>query len=233
LIGLAAFVVTLCGALTQFTVGRMIDRNTLKRVFLPVSIVLAIAGLKHDLPLSDDTRGGGAEPSRLRQAGSTAAGRPAERRIPHGGRSTGDADQSAPRPNVGRRADVEVYLRRASGLDLSDDHFTRAQRPATIITRRAQLRMFATAIVKSGIAADTLVESPDDPDGPRGHQHDDCPLCRGRERHGGAPLCSNQSSDSRAAVTRKSTSVARLTPPDGITGWWKRSAAGAKPRRAR
>jgi MFS family permease len=41
LIGLAAFVVTLCGALTQFSVGRMIDRNTLKRVFLPVSIVLA------------------------------------------------------------------------------------------------------------------------------------------------------------------------------------------------
>jgi hypothetical protein len=109
----------------------------------------------------------------------------------------------------GRRADVEVYLRRASGLDLSDDHFTRAQRPATIITRRAQLRMFATAIVKSGIAADTLVESPDNPDGPRGHQHDDCPLCRGRERHDGAALCSNHSSDSRAAVTRKSTSVAR------------------------
>jgi MFS family permease len=45
LIGLAAFVVTLCGALTQFNVGRMIDRNTLKRVFLPVSIVLAPAML--------------------------------------------------------------------------------------------------------------------------------------------------------------------------------------------
>src|SRR5277367_3998551 len=45
LIGLAAFVVTLCGALTQFSVGRMIDRNTLKRVFLPVSIVLAPAML--------------------------------------------------------------------------------------------------------------------------------------------------------------------------------------------
>jgi MFS family permease len=40
LVGLAAFLVTLCGALTQFSVGRMIDRNTLKRVFLPVSIVL-------------------------------------------------------------------------------------------------------------------------------------------------------------------------------------------------
>jgi MFS family permease len=45
LIGLAAFVVTLCGALTQFSVGRMIDRNTLKRVFLPVSFVLAPAML--------------------------------------------------------------------------------------------------------------------------------------------------------------------------------------------
>ncbi len=45
LIGLAAFMVTLCGALTQFSVGRMIDRNTLKRVFLPVSIVLAPAML--------------------------------------------------------------------------------------------------------------------------------------------------------------------------------------------
>ena len=45
MIGLAAFVVTLCGALTQFNVGRMIDRNTLKRVFLPVSIVLAPAML--------------------------------------------------------------------------------------------------------------------------------------------------------------------------------------------
>jgi MFS family permease len=43
LIGAAAFLVTLCGALTQFTVGRMIDRNILKKVFLPVSIVLAPA----------------------------------------------------------------------------------------------------------------------------------------------------------------------------------------------
>ncbi len=34
---------TLCGALTQFTVGRMIDRNTLKRIFLPVSLVLTPA----------------------------------------------------------------------------------------------------------------------------------------------------------------------------------------------
>ncbi len=45
LIGVTAFLVTLCGALTQFSVGRMIDRNTLKRVFLPVSIVLAPAML--------------------------------------------------------------------------------------------------------------------------------------------------------------------------------------------
>jgi MFS family permease len=43
LVGLAAFLVTLCGALTQFTVGRMIDRTTLKRVFLPISLVLAPA----------------------------------------------------------------------------------------------------------------------------------------------------------------------------------------------
>ena len=40
LVGLAAFLTTLCGALTQFTVGRMIDRTTLKRVFLPLSIAL-------------------------------------------------------------------------------------------------------------------------------------------------------------------------------------------------
>ena len=39
-IGAAAFAVTLCGALTQFTVGGMIDRTTLKRVFLPVSALL-------------------------------------------------------------------------------------------------------------------------------------------------------------------------------------------------
>ena len=40
LVGSAAFLATLCGALTQFTVGRMIDRMTLKRVFLPVSALL-------------------------------------------------------------------------------------------------------------------------------------------------------------------------------------------------
>ena len=41
LVGVAAFGVTLCGAVTQFTVGRMIDRTTLKRVFLPMALVLA------------------------------------------------------------------------------------------------------------------------------------------------------------------------------------------------
>ncbi len=41
LVGAAAFAVTLCGALTQFTVGRMIDRMTLKRVFLPMGVALA------------------------------------------------------------------------------------------------------------------------------------------------------------------------------------------------
>jgi MFS family permease len=40
LVGTAAFLATLCGALTQFTVGRLIDRTTLKRVFLPVSVLL-------------------------------------------------------------------------------------------------------------------------------------------------------------------------------------------------
>ncbi|HJU17114.1 MAG TPA: MFS transporter [Stellaceae bacterium] len=40
LVGLAAFATTLCGALTQFTIGRLIDRTTLKRVFLPVSALL-------------------------------------------------------------------------------------------------------------------------------------------------------------------------------------------------
>jgi MFS family permease len=43
LVGTLAFLATLCGALTQFSVGRMIDRTTLKRVFLPVSMVLAPA----------------------------------------------------------------------------------------------------------------------------------------------------------------------------------------------
>ena len=41
IIGLLAFLVTLCGALTQFTVGRLIDRTTLKRFFLPLAAVLA------------------------------------------------------------------------------------------------------------------------------------------------------------------------------------------------
>ena len=42
-VGVAAFLVTLCGALTQFTVGRLIDRTTLRRVFLPLSLVLVPA----------------------------------------------------------------------------------------------------------------------------------------------------------------------------------------------
>ena len=41
LIGVAAFLVTLCGALAQVTVGRLIDRTTLRRVFLPMALVLA------------------------------------------------------------------------------------------------------------------------------------------------------------------------------------------------
>ncbi|WP_137179374.1 MFS transporter [Roseomonas sp. AR75] len=39
LIGMLAFLVTLCGGLTQFTVGRIIDRSTLKRVFMPLAFV--------------------------------------------------------------------------------------------------------------------------------------------------------------------------------------------------
>ncbi|MBU8543159.1 MULTISPECIES: MFS transporter [Roseomonadaceae] len=38
-VGLLAFLVTICGGLTQFTVGRMIDRNTLKRIFLPLACI--------------------------------------------------------------------------------------------------------------------------------------------------------------------------------------------------
>jgi MFS family permease len=38
-VGALAFLVTLCGGLTQFTVGRLIDRTTLKRVFLPLAVV--------------------------------------------------------------------------------------------------------------------------------------------------------------------------------------------------
>jgi MFS family permease len=39
-VGTLAFLVTICGAATQFTVGRLIDRKTLKRVFLPMAITL-------------------------------------------------------------------------------------------------------------------------------------------------------------------------------------------------
>ena len=54
--------------------------------------------------------------------------------------------------------DVEAYCRRARGLDLNDDHFLRAQRSATIETRRWQLRLLATAIVESGIVPDSLID---------------------------------------------------------------------------
>ena len=40
LVGLAAFAAMLCGAATQFIVGRLIDRMTLQRVFLPISALL-------------------------------------------------------------------------------------------------------------------------------------------------------------------------------------------------
>jgi predicted MFS family arabinose efflux permease len=47
LVGVFAFGVTLCGAVTQFTVGRLIDRYRLKRVFLPLAFMLtpAMVGL--------------------------------------------------------------------------------------------------------------------------------------------------------------------------------------------
>ena len=41
IVGALAFGVTLCGAATQFTVGRLLDRTTLKRLFLPLALVLA------------------------------------------------------------------------------------------------------------------------------------------------------------------------------------------------
>ena len=40
-VGVLAFLVTLCGGLTQFTVGRLIDRRTLKSIFMPLAIILA------------------------------------------------------------------------------------------------------------------------------------------------------------------------------------------------
>ena len=59
LVGVLAFAVTLCGAATQFTVGRLIDRTTLKRIFLPLAVVLgptlaalAVAQGWHVLPLA-------------------------------------------------------------------------------------------------------------------------------------------------------------------------------------
>ncbi|MBK1659722.1 MFS transporter [Paracraurococcus ruber] len=40
-VGLLAFLATLCGGLTQFTVGHLIDRRTLKSIFLPLALILA------------------------------------------------------------------------------------------------------------------------------------------------------------------------------------------------
>ncbi|UFN50505.1 MFS transporter [Roseomonas sp. OT10] len=39
-VGMLAFLATLCGGLTQFSVGRMIDRTTLRRAFLPLALLL-------------------------------------------------------------------------------------------------------------------------------------------------------------------------------------------------
>ncbi|MBY0336625.1 MAG: MFS transporter [Acetobacteraceae bacterium] len=38
-VGLLAFLATICGGVAQYTVGQMIDRNTLKTVFMPLAIV--------------------------------------------------------------------------------------------------------------------------------------------------------------------------------------------------
>jgi integrase len=56
------------------------------------------------------------------------------------------------------RASVAAYLRRAGGLDLDDEHFTRAQRAATLKTREWQLRMLATAIHRGGVALERLTD---------------------------------------------------------------------------
>ena len=67
-------------------------------------------------------------------------------------------------PTIGKpfrpqlKQDVEAYFDRALGLRLDDDHFTRAQRSSTVVTRRRQLLVFATAIAKSGIAPETLTK---------------------------------------------------------------------------
>jgi MFS family permease len=49
LAGIAATVATLCGAVTQLTVGRFIDRTTLRQMFLPMAVVLvpALAALAY------------------------------------------------------------------------------------------------------------------------------------------------------------------------------------------
>ncbi|MBR0649098.1 MFS transporter [Roseomonas terrae] len=39
-VGLLAFLATICGGVTQFTVGRMIDKRTLKSVFMPLGLAL-------------------------------------------------------------------------------------------------------------------------------------------------------------------------------------------------
>ncbi|MCU0887147.1 MAG: MFS transporter [Rubritepida sp.] len=39
-VGMLAFLATICGGVAQFTVGRMIDRMTLKTVFMPLAVVL-------------------------------------------------------------------------------------------------------------------------------------------------------------------------------------------------
>ena len=39
-VGMMAFLATICGGITQYTVGQLIDRNTLKTVFMPLALVL-------------------------------------------------------------------------------------------------------------------------------------------------------------------------------------------------
>jgi MFS family permease len=40
IVGLLAFLATICGGITQYTVGQMIDRKTLKSVFMPLALIL-------------------------------------------------------------------------------------------------------------------------------------------------------------------------------------------------
>jgi integrase len=54
------------------------------------------------------------------------------------------------------KADVDAFLTRLSGADLSEDGPTRPARPATLKTREAQLRLAASALVLKGVDPQSL-----------------------------------------------------------------------------